>query len=145
MIEGGGGGKREIIYLSPHCHHLNDSRIKMRWAAMRAILMFHWLWRTKSQDSAHRRQLLKREESRSGIRLRPFCLPALLLGQTCSLGDLSIQREFLYLVYIYIIIINNRLLLYSVYGIVNLFKVKKQNYPWELPKCSIFTQNANYI
>ena len=25
----GGGGKREIIYLSPHCHHQNDSCIKM--------------------------------------------------------------------------------------------------------------------
>ena len=29
-------GKREIIYLSLHCHRQNDSR----WAAMRAILMF---------------------------------------------------------------------------------------------------------
>ena len=49
---GGGmeGGKREIIYLSLHCHHQNDSCIKMdvttrmipalRWTAMRAILMF---------------------------------------------------------------------------------------------------------
>ena len=42
---GGGGGnmevgerEMEIIYLSLHCHHQNDSRIKM--AAMRAILMF---------------------------------------------------------------------------------------------------------
>ena len=25
----GGGGLREIIYLSLHCHHQNDSRIKM--------------------------------------------------------------------------------------------------------------------
>ena len=25
----GGGGKREIIYLSLHCHHQNDSCIKM--------------------------------------------------------------------------------------------------------------------
>ena len=25
----GGGGEREIIYLSLHCHHQNDSRIKM--------------------------------------------------------------------------------------------------------------------
>ena len=41
---GGGGGmekgerEMEIIYLSLHCHHQNDSCIKM--AAMRAILMF---------------------------------------------------------------------------------------------------------
>ena len=27
--EYGGGGKREIIYLSLHCHHQNDSCIKM--------------------------------------------------------------------------------------------------------------------
>ena len=26
---GGGGGKREMIYLSLHCHHQNDSCIKM--------------------------------------------------------------------------------------------------------------------
>ena len=25
----GGGGKREIIYLSLHCHHQNDSCIKV--------------------------------------------------------------------------------------------------------------------
>ena len=25
----GGGGKREVIYLSLHCHHQNDSCIKM--------------------------------------------------------------------------------------------------------------------
>ena len=24
----GGGGKREIIFLSPHCHHQNDSCVK---------------------------------------------------------------------------------------------------------------------
>ena len=34
------GEKREILYLSLHCHHQNDSCI-IRWAAMRAILMFH--------------------------------------------------------------------------------------------------------
>ena len=31
-------GKREIIYLSLHCHHQNGSCI--RWAETRAILMF---------------------------------------------------------------------------------------------------------
>ena len=29
MEMGGGGGGREIIYLSLHCHHQNDSCIKM--------------------------------------------------------------------------------------------------------------------
>ena len=39
MEVGGGGVGREIINLSLNCHHQNDSCIK--WAAMRAILMFH--------------------------------------------------------------------------------------------------------
>ena len=34
----GWAGKREITYLSLHCHHQNDSCIKM--GMMRAILMF---------------------------------------------------------------------------------------------------------
>ena len=32
--------EREIIYLSLHCHHKNDTSA-LRWPAMRAILMFH--------------------------------------------------------------------------------------------------------
>ena len=42
-MEVGGGGVegREIIYFSLHCHHQNDSCIKMRRAAMRAVLVFH--------------------------------------------------------------------------------------------------------
>ena len=40
----------------------------LRWAAMRAILMFHQLRGAKSQkDSVHRPQRLKRKESRSGF------------------------------------------------------------------------------
>ena len=39
----------------------------LRWAAMRAILMLHSLWGTKSQDSVHRPQLLKRKDSRNGF------------------------------------------------------------------------------
>ena len=33
------GEEGEYIYLSLYCHHQNDSSI--RWAAMRAILLFH--------------------------------------------------------------------------------------------------------
>ena len=51
----------------------------LRWAAMRAILMFQKLWGTKSQDSVHKPQLLKRKESRSGIEPRSFRLPAFRL------------------------------------------------------------------
>ena len=47
------------------------------WAVrMRAILMFHKLWGTKSQDSAHRPQFWKRKESRSRFEPRSLCLPA---------------------------------------------------------------------
>ena len=41
MLGGGGGG--EIIDLSLHCHHHNDSLIKSGQRAMRAILMFREL------------------------------------------------------------------------------------------------------
>ena len=34
-----GGGEKKTIYHPLHCHHQNDSAL--RWAAMRAILMFH--------------------------------------------------------------------------------------------------------
>ena len=33
----------------------------LRWATMRAILLFHWLWGTKSQDSIHKLQPFWRE------------------------------------------------------------------------------------
>ena len=48
----------------------------LNWAAMRAILMFHSLWRTKSQDSIHRPQLLKRKDSRSWFEPRSLSIPA---------------------------------------------------------------------
>ena len=73
--EGGGWwGKREIIYLSLHCHHQNDSCIKMGSDESRFNVSL--LWGTKSQDSVHRPQLSKRKESRSGFEPRSLCLPA---------------------------------------------------------------------
>ena len=38
---GGGGGKREIIYLSLHCHPQNDSCIKMGSDESHSFLMYH--------------------------------------------------------------------------------------------------------
>ena len=83
-----GGGERGRLYLTLHCHHQevekegdstchhqNDSALT--WVAMRVILMFHYLWGTKSQDSVHRPQLLKRENSRSGSEPGSFRLPVL--------------------------------------------------------------------
>ena len=62
------------MYLSLHCHHQNDSCIKMGTdeSHFNASL-------TEGQshkDCVYRPQLLKREESRSGIEPVSFCLPA---------------------------------------------------------------------
>ena len=69
-----------------------------RWAAMRAILMFHnWLWGTKSQDSVHRPQLSEEEGEPKRIRtevqsayyllLLPFLLLVIETG-VLTLGPL---------------------------------------------------------
>ena len=63
-----GGG--EIIYLSLHCHHQNDSFIKMgRDESHFNVLLI-------VRDKVTRPQLLKRKKSRSGIEPRSLCLPA---------------------------------------------------------------------
>ena len=57
----------------------------LRRAAMRAILMFHWLWGTKSQDSVHKPQRFEeREGSRAESNRGPSAYQpnALPLGQT---------------------------------------------------------------
>ena len=83
-------GKREVIYLSLHCHHQNDSCIKMgsdeshfrmipalRCAAMKAILMFQQEVMDKvTRQCPQTTTFLKRKESRSGIEPRSFRLPA---------------------------------------------------------------------
>ena len=47
----GGGGGRLYTY-----HYTVTTRmtVALYWAAMRAILMFHWLWWAKSQDFVHK-------------------------------------------------------------------------------------------
>ena len=68
-------GKREIIYLSLHCHHKNDPRIKMGGDESR----FNASFIVKDKVTKQRpptTAFLKRKESRSGIEPRPFCLPA---------------------------------------------------------------------
>ena len=68
-------GEREIIYLSLHCHHQNNSAL--RWAAMRAILMFQLEVMDKVIGQCPQTTtFLKRKESRSGIEPRSFRLPA---------------------------------------------------------------------
>ena len=78
-------GEREIIYLSLHCHHQNDSCIKMGSDES------HFNVSVGSNGQSHRtvstnHNLLKRKESRSGIEPKSFRLPALPLGQTGSLA-----------------------------------------------------------
>ena len=58
-------GAREIIHLSLHCHHQNDSCIKMT-SDENHFYVSLIVRDKKSQDSVHRPQLLKRKESRNG-------------------------------------------------------------------------------
>ena len=76
-------GEREIKYLSPHCHHQNDSCIKMGSDESHfnvSLIVRDKVTRLYLQTTA----FLKRKESRSGFEPRSFCLPALPLGQTGS-------------------------------------------------------------
>ena len=66
-------GEREIIYLSIHCHHQNDSCIKMGSDES------HFNVSVGSDVTGRCPQtttFLKRKESRSGIEPRSFRLPA---------------------------------------------------------------------
>ena len=69
---GGGGGKREIIYLSLHCHHQNDSCIKMGSDESPFNVSVG-----SDGQSPQATTFLQRKESRSGIEPRSFRLPAL--------------------------------------------------------------------
>ena len=68
------------MYLSLHCHHQNDSCIKVgsdegHFNVSLTVRDSH------KQDSVHRPQFLRKNESRSGFEPKSFCLP---LGQTAS-------------------------------------------------------------
>ena len=64
-------GKREIIYLSLHCHHQNDSCIKV--GNDESHLNVSLIVRDKvTRQCPQTTTILKRMESRSGIELRPF-------------------------------------------------------------------------
>ena len=61
------------LYLTLHCHHHND--FALRWAAMRAVLMFSVTVEGQSHKTVSTSQFWKRRDSRSGMEPRPFCLP----------------------------------------------------------------------
>ena len=65
-------GKREILYLLLHCHHQNDSCIKMDSDESHfnvSLIMRDKVTRLCPQTTT----FLKKKESQSGIKLRPFC------------------------------------------------------------------------
>ena len=66
-------GEREIMYLSLHCHHQNDSCIKV--GSDESHFNVSLTVRDKVA-SVHRPQLLKGKESRNGFEQRSLCLPA---------------------------------------------------------------------
>ena len=70
-----GVGEKEIVYLSLHCHHQNDSCIKMGSDES------HFNVSVGNDGKSHKtvstnNNLFKRKESRSGIEPRSFRLPA---------------------------------------------------------------------
>ena len=68
-------GEREIIYLSLHCHHQNDSCIMT--GSDESRLNVSSIVRDKATTQRPQTTTsLKRKESRSGIEPRPFSLPA---------------------------------------------------------------------
>ena len=70
-----GRKSQKTAYLSLHCHHQNDSCIKM--GSDESHFNVSLIARDKLiKDGVHRPQLLKREENRNGIEPRSFCLPA---------------------------------------------------------------------
>ena len=67
-------GKREIIYLSLHCHHQNDSYIKM--GSDESYFNVSLIVRDKVTRQCPQTTCFKRKESRSGFEPRSLCLPA---------------------------------------------------------------------
>ena len=71
------GGEGEIIYLSLHCHHQNDSCIKMGSDESHFNVSVGSDGQSHNETvSTNRTTFLKRKESRSGIEPRSFRLPA---------------------------------------------------------------------
>ena len=86
-------GKEIIIYLSLHCHHQNDSRIKM--GSDESHFNISLIVRDKvTRQCPQTTTFLTKNESQSGIDLRPFCLPASPLGQTGSQSLRDALRHF---------------------------------------------------
>ena len=72
--EKGYGGGNKLIYLSLHCHHQNDSCIKV--GSDESHFNISLIVRDKVTRQCPQCSLSKRKESRSGIEPRSFRLPA---------------------------------------------------------------------
>ena len=68
-------GEREIIYLSLHCHHQNDSCIKMGSDESHFNVSVGSDGQSHRTISTNHNLFLKRKESRSCIEPRSFRLP----------------------------------------------------------------------
>ena len=83
---GGGGGGRRRLYT--YCYTVTTRMSSaLRWAAMRAILMFDWLWGTKHKTASTdhnfwRQKTAEADSNRGPSAYQPNALP---LGQTGSL------------------------------------------------------------
>ena len=66
----------EIIYLSLHCHHQNDSCIKMCSDESHFNVSLIVRDKVTNKTVSTGKQFLKRKESRSGFEPRSVCLPA---------------------------------------------------------------------
>ena len=87
-MEGLGRGR-----LNTYCYTVTTRMSPaLRWAAKRAILMFHKLRGTKSQDSVHKPQLLKRKESRSGFDPKPLSLTSITPYRLAILAHKGVDR-----------------------------------------------------
>ena len=68
--------EKEIIYLSLHCHHQNDSCVKVGSdeSHFHVSLIARDKVTNKTVSTSHK--FWKRKESRSGLEPRSLCLPA---------------------------------------------------------------------
>ena len=95
-----GGGYREIIYLSLHCHHQNDFCIKMGNDESHFIFNVSVGSDEQSQDSVHKPQPFGRERRAEAVSNRgpsayqPNALP---LGQTGSRGFVRLSAPAMHM------------------------------------------------
>ena len=100
----GGGGKREIIYLSLHCHHQNDSCIKMRsdeshfnvslgsdGQSHRTVSTTHNHFEEKEEPKQYQTKVLLLTS------LTPYCWAKLANSFSMACPDLTLKYTLFYL------------------------------------------------